>query len=256
MRIVFGVEYDGSPFVGWQKQNNGVSVQEHVEAALAKIANHQITTTCAGRTDRGVHALGQVIHADVQVERSLRSWVLGTNTHLPKEIAILWAQNVDDDFHARFSAQARHYRYIISNRLSRPALYARKIAWEYRTLDIQRMQQAALFLIGKHDFSAYRAAACQASNPVRTILYLDISQQQDRIYLDIAADGFLHHMVRNIAGVLLDIGCGIQPVEWAKQVLDSRDRQQASTTAYAGGLYFYKVDYPKPYQFPQPTLIH
>ncbi|MCV6639110.1 tRNA pseudouridine(38-40) synthase TruA [Candidatus Albibeggiatoa sp. nov. NOAA] len=256
MRIAFGVEYDGSSYVGWQKQNNGVSVQEHVETAIAKVANHPIEVICAGRTDRGVHAFGQVIHADAQVERTTRGWVLGTNTHLPKDISILWAQAVDDDFHARFSAQARHYRYIISNRLSRPALHTKKVAWEYRPLNIEPMQQAAKFLIGKHDFTAYRTVACQARSPVRTIIYLNVSQQHDRIYLDISADGFLHHMVRNIAGVLLDIGSGNKPPEWAKQVLDSQDRRQASVTAPAGGLYFYKVDYPEPYQFPQPVLMY
>jgi tRNA pseudouridine38-40 synthase len=245
MRIAFGVEYDGSSYVGWQKQNNGTSVQELVEAAIAKVANHPINVICAGRTDKGVHALGQVIHADVQVERSIRGWVLGTNTHLPKDIAILWAQKVDDNFHARFSAQARHYRYIISNRLSRPALYATKVSWASRPLNIERMQQAAQFLIGQHDFTSYRATACQAHSPVRTVLYINISQQHEYIYIDIAADGFLHHMVRNIAGVLMDIGYGNQSPEWAKIVLEARDRQQASVTAPASGLYFYKVDYPQ-----------
>ena len=256
MRIAFGVEYDGQAYVGWQKQNNGVSVQQHVEAAIAKVANHPIEVICAGRTDRGVHALGQVIHTDVQVERSMRGWALGSNAHLPKDISILWAQAVDNDFHARFSAQARHYRYVISSRFSRPALHANRVAWEFRPLDISLMQAGAQFLVGKHDFTSYRTVACQAHSPVRTILYLNVSQHHDHIYLDIAADGFLHHMVRNIAGVLLDIGSGIKPPQWAQTVLDAQDRQQASVTAPAGGLYFYKVDYPEPYQFPQPVLIN
>ena len=256
MRIAFGVEYDGSSYVGWQKQNNGVSVQGCVEAAMAKVANHPISVVCAGRTDRGVHALGQVIHADVEVERSTHSWLFGTNANLPKDISILWAQAVDDNFHARFSAQARHYRYVIYNRLSRPALFAKKVTWEYRSLDIARMQEAAQFLIGQHDFTSYRTVACQANNPVRTILYLNLSQQHNQIYLDISANAFLHHMVRNIVGVLLDIGSGIKPPEWTKQVLDAHDRKQASVTAPADGLYFYKIDYPAPYQFPQPVLIN
>ncbi|MEK7991144.1 MAG: tRNA pseudouridine(38-40) synthase TruA [Thiotrichaceae bacterium] len=255
MRIAFGVEYDGSSYVGWQKQKNGLSVQERVEVAIAKVANHPVNVISAGRTDRGVHALGQVIHVDVEVERSAHSWILGTNANLPKDISILWAQAVDDNFHARFSAQARHYRYIITNRLSRPALHARQVTWEYRPLDIVKMQKAAQFLMGQHDFTSYRTVACQAHNPVRTILYLNLSQQHDHIYLDISANAFLHHMVRNIAGVLLDIGSGIKPPEWAKEVLDARDRKQASATAPEHGLYLYKVDYPAPYQFPQPQLI-
>lgn len=250
MRIAFGVEYLGTDFFGWQNQPHARSVQGCIEAALSKVANHPVAVVCAGRTDTGVHAVGQVIHADVIAQRSLRGWVLGTNSHLPKDISLLWAKAVDDDFHARFSAIARHYRYLILNRLTRPALLAQKVAWEHRPLQLDLMQQAANYLIGTHDFTSYRTVACQAKSPIRTISQLTIYRHQidpEQIVIDICANGFLHHMVRNIVGVLIPIGCGEQSPQWAQTVLEARDRRQGGITAPAGGLYLYGVDYPPPY---------
>jgi tRNA pseudouridine38-40 synthase len=243
MRIAFGLEYDGSNYVGWQKQNNGLSVQQVVEQALSQLASHPVDVICAGRTDRGVHALGQVIHADVTAQRQMRAWVLGTNTYLPADVAILWACEVGEDFHARFSAVARHYRYVILNRAARPGLEARRVTWEHRNLDLMAMQQAAQYLLGEHDFSSYRAKACQAASPIRTILAINVQRSGEYVYVDIKANGFLHHMVRNIMGVLIEIGIGNKPIDWTATVLKARDRQQAAVTALPYGLYFCQVDY-------------
>lgn len=251
MRIAFGVEYEGSHFIGWQRQDNGPSIQAHVEAALSKIAAHPVQVICAGRTDAGVHSVGQVIHADVQVERPVRAWVLGTNTHLPPAISILWAKPVDDNFHARFSAQARHYRYVTLNRLTRPAVLHRKVAWIYQPLNVELMQTGANFLLGEHDFSAYRGAGCQSKSPVRIVQHITVTRHEDFIVLAVCADAFLYHMVRNIAGVLIAIGAGQQPPQWAQQVLQSRDRRQGGITAPAEGLYLYDVDYPPAYTLPK-----
>ncbi|MDM8558366.1 tRNA pseudouridine(38-40) synthase TruA [Candidatus Parabeggiatoa sp. HSG14] len=255
MKIALGIEYAGNDFHGWQSQSHARNVQDCVEAALSKVANHPVTVICAGRTDAGVHALGQVVHADVTAPRTMRSWVLGTNANLPNDVGVLWAQPVDENFHARFLAQARHYRYLILNRPTRPALLAKRITWQYKPLDVERMQAASHYLLGTHDFTSYRAKACQAKNPVRTISYLTISSIDDQVMIEISANGFLHHMVRNIAGVLMTIGCGEQPPEWARTVLEARDRTVGGVTAPAGGLYFCKVDYPEPYIFPKPNFL-
>jgi tRNA pseudouridine38-40 synthase len=251
MRIALGVEYNGTDFFGWQFQSHARSVQGEVEMALSKVANHPVTVICAGRTDTGVHAIGQVIHADVTAERSMRSWVLGTNANLPKDVSLKWAQAVDDNFHARFSAQARHYRYIILNRPTRPALLTQQMTWERRNLDIERMQPAGNYLMGTHDFSSYRAVSCQAKTPVRTVSRLIVSRLGERVMIDISANAFLHHMVRNIVGVLITIGAGEKPPEWAYTVLEAQDRRVGGVTAPAAGLYFGGVDYPPPYQFPK-----
>jgi tRNA pseudouridine38-40 synthase len=252
MRIALGIEYAGSDFFGWQIQSHARSVQGCVEAALSQVANHPVAVVCAGRTDTGVHAVGQVVHADVSVQRTMRSWILGSNANLPRDVSILWAQAVDEHFHARFSAQVRHYRYVILNRpKTRPALLANRVTWEYKPLDVERMQAASHYLLGTHDFSSYRATACQAKNPVRTILRLVISKVGEKVIIDISANAFLHHMVRNIAGVLMTIGCGEQPPEWAHTVLEARDRRVGGMTAPAAGLYFCGVDYPSPYIFPK-----
>ncbi len=251
MRIALGIEYAGNDFFGWQIQSQLRSVQACVEIALSKVANHPVHVVCAGRTDTGVHALGQVIHADVQVQRSVDSWVLGTNSNLPKDISVLWVQPVSEDFHARFLAQARYYRYIIFNRQVRPAILHKKVTWVFKPLNVQAMQIASKYLIGTHDFSSYRAVACQAKSPVRTILSLNISTVDEKIIIDISANGFLHHMVRNIAGVLIAIGHGKKPIEWANTVLQARDRRAGGITALADGLYLVKVDYPEPYIFPE-----
>lgn len=247
MRIACAVEYDGSGFFGWQRQNHARSVQGEVEAALSRVANHALRVVCAGRTDSGVHASWQIIHFDSQVERSERSWVLGTNANLPNDVGLLWAREVDDDFHARFSAQARRYRYVILNREVASALLHRRTTWVHQALDVSRMQEGTRYLLGEHDFSSFRALACQAKSPLRTIYRLDIKRSGTFLYLDVEANAFLHHMVRNIAGVLLAVGRGVQNSQWVEDILDKRDRTQGGVTAPASGLYLVGVSYPEKY---------
>jgi len=244
MRIAAMVEYDGAGFAGWQRQRHARSVQAAVEEALSRVANEPIAVTCAGRTDAGVHATAQVIHFDTDARRPERAWVLGTNSHLPESVRILWVREVDPGFHARFSAQARAYRYVIASKPVRPALHRERVSWTYKALDAARMHAAGQCLLGEHDFSSFRAVACQAKHPIRRIDHLSVSRDGDYLYLDIEANAFLHHMVRNIAGVLMTIGSGEQPVEWARQVLEARDRTQGGVTAPPEGLYLVKVTYP------------
>lgn len=253
MRIALGVEYDGHGFCGWQYQDHSPSVQEEVEKALSKVANQPIKVICAGRTDTGVHATEQVIHIDTDAERTMRAWVYGANANLPKGVAVLWATPVADDFHARFSAVRRRYRYVIFNRNVRPTFLAWRTSWDYRPLDEKRMAEAAKVLIGEHDFSSYRAQGCQAKSPVRTIYRLDVTRSEELIFIDIEANAFLHHMVRNIAGVLMAIGAGEQPVDWARQVLEYQDRTLGGVTAPPSGLYLTQVYYPESFDLPQVT---
>lgn len=255
MRLALGVEYDGSAFCGWQFQVHSPSVQAAVEKALTKVANTAVRVQCAGRTDTGVHATGQIIHFDTDAERSERSWVYGANANLPKEVVITWAKPVDDTFHARFSALNRRYRYVIFNRDVRPTFLAGKTSWHCRPLDEKRMQAAAQHLIGEHNFNSYRAVACQAKNPVRTVSRLDVSRNGQFIYLDIEANAFLHHMVRNIAGVLMEIGRGEKEPEWAKEILEHQDRTMGGITAPPHGLYLTEVDYPEQYKLPPPGTM-
>jgi len=251
MRIALAVEYDGSPFCGWQYQDHSPSVQATVEKALSRVANHPVRVICAGRTDTGVHATEQIIHFDTESQRDDHQWVLGANTHLPDSISILWAKQVSEDFHARFSATRRRYRYVILNRRIRHALLAHRTVWEYRPLDESRMAAAAKYLVGEHDFSSYRALACQAKSPVRTLYQLDVKRHEEIITLDLEANAFLHHMVRNIAGVLMSIGAGEQEPIWAKEVLEKQDRTLGGVTAPAGGLYLTGVDYPPEFEIPR-----
>jgi len=225
-------------------------VQACVEEAVSRVADHPVAVICAGRTDTGVHATGQVVHFDTEARRTERSWVLGGNVKLPRDVAITWAKQVDGDFHARFSAQARQYRYEILNRAFRPAIDRDHRVWDYRPLDAARMRQAARALLGEHDFSSYRALACQAKSPVRTVHRLDVTREGQCVLIDIRANAFLHHMVRNIAGVLMAIGCGEQPVEWAGEVLGLRDRTLGGVTAPPQGLYLTRVEYPDRYGIP------
>lgn len=245
MRIALGVEYDGSSFHGWQAQKHGVrTVQDVLEQALAQVADHPLRVICAGRTDTGVHGVGQVVHFDSASIRTPRNWVLGANVNMPPDVSVTWAQFVPDDFHARFSATGRHYRYLILNRSSRSALMARRATWIHKPLDAELMHAAGQSLLGRHDFSSYRALQCQAKSPVRTLRELRVTRQGERIELRVAADAFLHHMIRNIAGVLIAIGAGERPVGWAQEVLGLRDRTLGGVTAPPDGLYFERVEYP------------
>jgi len=250
MKIAVGLEYCGAAYAGWQRQKHIISVQEHVESALSKVADHEVHVQCAGRTDAGVHALQQVAHFDTMAKRDMRSWILGGNVHLPSDISILWAHRMEEDFHARFSATGRRYSYVILNRTARPGLLRRRVAWECRPLDEGLMQQAAGYLLGEHDFTSYRAVECQSETPVRNVRSLEVRRRDDFIVMEIEANAFLHHMVRNIAGVLMSIGMGEAPPAWSKQVLEACDRTQGGVTAPADGLYLVRVSYPEKYGIP------
>ena len=255
MRIALGVEYDGSRFHGWQAQQPGVrTAQVTLEAALSKVAAHPLRVVCAGRTDTGVHALGQVVHFDTEARRSERNWLLGTNVNLPPDISVTWAREVDSAFSARFSAISRRYRYFILNRTARSAVLAGRVTWVHRPLDAERMHVAGQALVGEHDFSSYRALGCQAKSPVRTLHSLEVERRGDFLVLSVHANAFLHHMVRNIAGVLIAIGKGDRPVEWAAEVLALRDRTLGGVTAPPEGLYFERVEYPAEFEIPTPRL--
>jgi tRNA pseudouridine38-40 synthase len=251
MRLVLGIEYDGSSFHGWQSQPSGVrTVQSTLEAAIAKVADHPVRVICAGRTDTGVHASAQVIHFDAQHQRPLRAWVLGCNSYLPADICVTWARLVPDHFHARFSARARRYRYVILNRAVRSALQHHQVTWYHYPLDVQRMQAACEYFLGEQDFSSFRAAGCQSRTPMRNVYELSIVRNGDHISIEIEANAFLLHMVRNIAGVLMTIGSGEQPPQWAGQVLDARDRRRGGMTAPAAGLCLIAVRYAQEFSLP------
>ena len=244
MRIALGIEYDGTAYNGWQRQKTGLGVQQRLEEALEKVANHAVEVTCAGRTDTGVHASGQVVHFDTPSTRDDRGWLLGANSNLPDDISVTWARQVDDEFHARFSATGRNYRYRILNRLERSALHRHRAWWLYAPLDAERMHEAAQHLLGEHDFSAFRAAGCRANTPNRNITKLSIVRDGDWITLEISANAFLQHMVRNITGSLAAVGGGEQTVEWLAEVLESRDRKRGGIAAPPHGLTLVSVDYP------------
>lgn len=244
MRIAVGIEYDGTAYNGWQRQHNGIGVQARVEDALSIVANETVEVTCAGRTDTGVHASGQVAHFDTSAERDDRSWLLGANSALPDDINLRWVQHVEADFHARFSASWRRYEYRILNQLVRSAMYRRRAWWVHRPLDDISMHRAAQSLLGEHDFSAFRAAGCQAKSATRRLLAISVRRQGDWLTLDVTANAFLQHMVRNIMGTLVAIGSGNESVDWAARVLQSCDRTQAGITAPAHGLTLVEVGYP------------
>ncbi len=243
MRIALGIEYNGSSFYGWQRQSHAPSVQQTVEEALSKIACVDVRIHTAGRTDTGVHATEQVVHFDSAVERENKAWVKGANSNLPNTVSILWAKHVNEEFHARYSAISRHYRYVIFNCTVRPALLHKQVTWIYPSLDIKKMQSAAKFLVGTHDFTSYRALACQAKSPIRTVHKIGVQQQNEFIYINIHANGFLHHMVRNIAGVIISIGKGEHAETWSQEVLEHRNRTLGGVTAEPSGLYLVKVQY-------------
>ncbi len=250
MRIALGIEYDGTDFFGWQRLTHGPTVQGAVEAALSDIADAPVQVVCAGRTDAGVHARCQVIHFDTQSQRTMRGWTLGPNSRLPASVAVRWAREVSDDFHARFSARARRYRYTILNRSARPALDARYVCWERSPLDAAAMHAAAQLLLGENDFSAFRTVACQARSPQRCVQAISVARDGDRVVLDIQANAFLHHMVRNIAGSLRVVGRGEQPPQWIAQLLAGRDRSVAGPTSAAQGLVFLGPLYPAQFGLP------
>lgn len=258
MRIALGIEYDGHGYHGWQKQRGLPTVQQAVEEAISKIANEEISLQCAGRTDAGVHATCQVVHFDTQAKRHIDAWIWGVNSHLPPSIVVRWSRHVDYSFHARFTATARRYRYIIYNHPIRPAVMHNRVTWHYYPLDADLMMKAAPYLLGEQDFSSFRAAECNSKTPMRNVMDVSIQRKGSFVVLEIEANAFLHHMVRNIVGVLIRIGSGQCPPEWMKEVLNARSRSAAAGTASADGLYLTNVRYPEQYDFPQlehPFLI-
>ena len=243
MRIALGIEYNGSAFCGWQTQPAGCSVQDALELALTKIAGEKVATICAGRTDAGVHALAQVVHFDTGVERPRSAWVRGASALLPAGVAVIWAQPVAAEFHARYSAHARCYRYVLLNHPVRPAINHGRVGWFHLPLDVENMRVAARPLLGEHDFSAFRSAECQAKSPVRDLRHLDIRRSGDYLVFELVANAFLHHMVRNIVGCLVYVGKGRHDPAWLASVLASRDRKLAAPTLEAAGLYLAHVGY-------------
>lgn len=246
-RVVLGIEYDGSLFSGWQYQDDLRTVQGEVEKALSKVANEAITVRCTGRTDTGVHALEQVVHFDTYAKRELKSWVMGGNVNLADDVRIIWAKHAVDDFHARYSAIARFYRYIILNRPVKSALLRSQVTWCFDHLDENKMHQAAQALIGTHDFSSFRAKGCQSVSPNRIMHFINVYREGENVIIDLSANAFLHHMVRNIAGVLMAIGMGDKPISWTEELLEIKDRQQSGVTAPPYGLYLGGVYYPEKY---------
>ena len=250
MRIVLGLEYDGSSFCGWQSQPSGCSIQDALEAALSKIAHNSIQVITAGRTDAGVHATYQVVHFDTQVQRPLSAWVRGVNALLPSSMAVLWVSKLSDSFHARYSAKERCYLYLLLNHPVRAALYHGKVGWFHLPLNIEQMREAAQFLLGEHDFSAFRASECQAKSPVRNVTKLEIIRQGDIITFEIRANGFLQHMVRNIIGSLVYVGKGKYPPQWIGELLKGCDRAYAAPTFSAAGLYLGGISYDPEWRLP------
>jgi tRNA pseudouridine38-40 synthase len=251
-RVAVGLEYDGTAYAGWQTQQSLRTVQGLAEAAVSSVAAEPVSLVCAGRTDAGVHARGQVAHFDTHVSRALRAWVLGANTELPRDVSVSWARPVPPHFHARYSAEARTYRYIILNRASRSALAAKRAVWIYRLLDHERMAEAAATLCGEHDFSAFRSSGCQATSPIRRVEKVTVERRDDWVLIEATANAFLHHMMRNIAGLLIAIGKGDAQPSWAREVLEGRDRRRNAATAPAEGLYLWAVRYPAPFGLPVP----
>lgn len=258
-RIALGIQYDGAPWFGWQTQPNGCTVQDKLEAALKRFTLINIQTTCAGRTDAGVHAVEQVVHFDTELDREICSWVRGVNAFLPPSIAVRWAcevaGDVGNDFHARFSATARSYQYVLYNNPVRSPLLAGKAGWVFRSLNAELMHSAAQVLVGMHDFSAFRAAECQAKTPIKMMHEIRVDRRGDMIVFTLRASAFLHHMVRNIVGSLIYIGLGRQAPAWLEQVLDGRDRKHAAPTFMPDGLYLTKIDYDQKWGLPQAETV-
>lgn len=253
VRIVLGISYSGQAYQGWQSQLSGQTVQDRLEAALARFTTHKVSTLCAGRTDAGVHGLMQVVHFDTQLDRTTASWVRGTNAFLPSDIAVEWAQVMPETFHCRASALSRRYAYLLFESAVRPSVDAGRVGWAFRALDMEPMQQAAGYLLGEHDFSSFRASACQALSPVKTILHINISRRGAYWRFEFEANAFLHHMIRNIMGCLIAVGQGKQKPEWIKEVLSARDRDAAAPTFSPDGLYFLGPRYAPHWKLPDRT---
>lgn len=254
MRLALGIEYDGSGFCGWQTQPAGCAVQDRLEAACSSIAGVPVSTICAGRTDAGVHALGQVVHFDCDAERPSSAWVRGVNALLPSSMAVTWAQKVADDFHARFSARMRAYRYVLLNDAVRPAADQGRVGWFHSPLDVDSMRMAAVNLLGEHDFTAFRAAECQAQSPVRTMHAVSVMTNGPYVIFEFTANAFLHHMIRNIVGSLVYVGKGKHSPQWIAELLQGRDRTRAAPTFDASGLYLLNVEYDARWNLPATRL--
>lgn len=251
MRWALGIEYDGAPYSGWQAQPHAPSVQAELEGALSAVADHPVNVVAAGRTDTGVHSLGQVVHFDSPAQRQPHGWVLGCNTTLPDTVSVRWAQLVSEDFHARYSAIARSYRYVIFNQRARSAVFAARSAWWSYALNADAMHTAAQCLLGEQDFSSFRAAECQSRTPMRRLDAIAVRRNGSFVVVDVTANAFVHHMVRNIVGSLLQVGQGKRPSEWMAELLAARDRNRAGMTAPAAGLYLAHVSYPDGFEIPR-----
>jgi tRNA pseudouridine38-40 synthase len=238
MRLALGVSYNGHPYLGWQSQPSGQTIQDQIEKALAKFCDQSVRTHCAGRTDTGVHGLMQVVHLDTPLKRDLHSWVRGTNRYLPSDIAVQWVREVPDTFHARGSAVARRYVYVLLESAVRPSLESGRVGWSFRPLDETAMREAAQHLLGEHDFSSFRASACQALSPVKTLHRIDIHRRGPYWRFEFEGNAFLHHMIRNIMGCLVNVGHGMHPPSWLHEVIDARNRDAAAPTFSPDGLYF------------------
>ena len=257
MRIALGVEYDGAPFCGWQSQTEGCGVQDTLEIAIAKIAEHEIRIHAAGRTDTGVHSLMQVVHFDTDTARPESAWLRGVNAFLPKTVRVVWAKQVDDEFHARFSAQQRSYQYLLVNSATAPAINADKAGWYHMPLNVANMQQAITYLQGEHDFSAFRASECQASSPIRNLVKANITAHNEFIIFNFSANAFLQHQVRNMVGALVYVGKGKYPPDFIKSLLENKDRTLSPPTFSPNGLYLTGVAYDEKFGLPntQRTLM-
>ena len=258
MRVALGITYNGSAYEGWQSQLSGNTVQDKLEQALARFSTQTIRVSCAGRTDAGVHGLMQVVHFDTLLDRETASWVRGTNAFLPADIAVQWARVVETEFHSRGSAIARRYAYVVLESPVRPSVEAGRVGWVYRPLDGEKMRQASRYLLGKHDFSSFRASQCQAKSPVKTIQRIDIVQRPGSSYwhFEFEANAFLHHMIRNIMGCLVAVGQGLKPPEWMAEVLTAKRRDAAAPTFSPNGLYFLGPVYEEKYALPTKTASY
>ena len=256
MRIAIGIEYDGRPFCGWQSQRSHCGIQDALETAIGAVAGERITLNAAGRTDHGVHATNQVAHFETGAQRPLSAWVRGVNAKLSEGIAIRWACDVPDEFHARFSARRRTYHYLLLNRSERPALFAGRVGWCHRPLDLDAMRRGAQALIGEHDFSSFRSAECQAKSPVKAMDRIGIEQDGALFLFVFTADAFLHHMVRNIVGALVMVGQGRHSPEWIGELLAMRDRTHAAATFMPDGLYLTGIEYDPRFGLPSTESLH